>query len=138
MKEISIKQSSQAKLKLASYAPFIQGKLTYLRNLIIKTATEIADIQELEETLKWGELSYGVKKGSPIRIDWKAKNPTQYAIYFNCNTSLVETFKMEYGDLFEYEKNRAILFNLDEEIPENELKQCIEMALKYHTLKKKK
>jgi len=70
-------------------------------------------------------------------MDWKTKTPHQYAMYFNCNTSLVETFKSVYGNLFKYEKNRAILFSLDDEIPKKELKDCIEMALKYHTLKNK-
>ena len=41
-------------------------------------------LKELEETLKWGEPSYLVKKGSTIRMDWKSKAPNQYAMYFKC------------------------------------------------------
>jgi len=91
----------------------------------------------MEETLKWGEPSYFVKKGSTIRIDWKSKAPNQYAIYFKCTSSLVETFKTIFGDLFKYEKTRAIVFELDEEVPTEELKICIGMALQYHNLKYK-
>jgi len=135
MSRISIKQNPQTKVKFESYPEYIQNKMTYLRDLILETASEIESIEEIEETLKWGEPSYIVKKGSTIRMDWKPKAPTQYAMYFNCNTSLVETFKALYGNLFKYEKNRAILFELNDKIPKNELKECIEMALKYHSLK---
>ena len=95
--------------------------MNYLRDLILETASEIESVEEIEETLKWGEPSYIVKKGSTIRMDWKPKAPNQYAMYFNCNTSLVETFKAVYGNLFKYEKNRAILFELNDKIPKNEL-----------------
>lgn len=92
----------------------------------------------MEETLKWGEPSYLVKKGSTIRIDWKSKAPNQYAIYFKCTSSLVETFKVIFGDLFKYEKTRAIVFELDEQVvATEELKICIAMALQYHNLKNK-
>lgn len=137
MNRISIKQNPEAKAKFESYPKDVKKILSHLRDLIINTASSIEGIHEIEETLKWGEPSYLVKKGSTIRIDWKSKTPNEYALYFICNTSLVETFKMVYGDLFKYEKNRAILFDLDEKIPETELKGCIEMALRYHSLKDK-
>jgi len=137
MSRISIKQNPQTKLKFESYPEYIQDKMNYLRDLILETASEIESVKEIEETLKWGEPSYIVKKGSTIRMDWKPKAPNQYAMYFNCNTSLVETFKAVYGNLFKYEKNRAILFELNDKIPKHELKECIEMALKYHSLKNK-
>lgn len=137
MNRINIKQNPQVKPKFEAYSKDIERKLNYLRDLIIETASEIESIQEIEETLKWGEPSYIVRKGSTIRIDWKPKAPNQYAMYFNCNTSLVETFKMIHGDLFKYEKNRAIIFDLNDKIPNKELKECIEMALKYHSLKNK-
>jgi uncharacterized protein YdhG (YjbR/CyaY superfamily) len=137
MNPVNVKQDPQVKSKFESYPKDIKKKLTYLRELILKTASEIENVHQLEETLKWGEPSYLVKRGSTIRMDWKSKAPEQYALYFNCNTSLVETFKMVYGDLFKYEKNRAILFDLNEKVPEEDLKACIEMALQYHSLKDK-
>lgn len=137
MDKIEIKQHPKVKSKFESYPKEIKDKMITLRDLILESASEIEHISELEETLKWGEPSYIVKKGSTIRMDWKPKTPNQYAMYFNCNTSLVETFKVIFGDLFRYEKNRAILFDLHQEIPKKELKECIEMALKYHLLKDK-
>ena len=137
MAKLELTQNPQVELKFQTYSKEIGIKLLYLRDLIIETATENETITELEETLKWGEPSYLVKKGSTIRINWKAKTPNQYAIYFKCTSKLVPTFKEIYGDLFKYEKNRAILFNLDEEVPEKELKECIELALTYHSIKNK-
>ena len=87
--------------------------------------------------MKWGEPSYLVKKGSTIRMDWKAKSPDQYAMYFKCTSKLVPTFREVYGETFSYENNRAIVFGLDDEIPEAELKVCIGLALQYHLLKEK-
>ena len=99
------------------------------------TANEIDEISELEETLKWGEPSYLAKKGSTLRIDWKPKAPNQYAIFFSCSTTLVKTFKQVYGNQFDYEGKRAIGFQMDEDIPEKELKSCIRAALTYHRVK---
>ncbi len=130
-----IEQDPVVEEKFQTYSPLVKEKLIYLRQLIITTATEDENITHLEETLKWGEPSYLVKKGSTIRMDWKAKTPEQYAIYFKCTSKLVPTFKAIYGDLFQYEKTRAILFQLEEDIPEEALKDCISLALNYHRLK---
>ncbi|MEO1259979.1 MAG: DUF1801 domain-containing protein [Bacteroidota bacterium] len=121
--------------KFNQYPNLAREKIYFLRQLILETATETDGIGQLEETLKWGEPSYLAKKGSTIRIDWKKSKPGQYAMYFKCTSKLVQTFKHIYGDLFKYEKNRAILFNIDDEVPVTELKNCILMALTYHRIK---
>ncbi|MEO0686738.1 MAG: DUF1801 domain-containing protein [Cyanobacteria bacterium J06649_11] len=132
---LQIKTTERVEKKFQSYPPAVKPKLDRLRNIIISTASEIDSIISIEETLKWGEPSYLVKKGSTVRIDWKAKTPEQYAIYFKCTSKLVPTFKHKYADLFKYEKNRAILFSLDDELPVKELKACIQLALTYHKVK---
>lgn len=68
-------------------------------------------------------------------MDWKVKSPEQYAMYFKCTSKLVPSFRLAYDELFEYEGNRAVVFKLDEEIPEAELKNCIKAALTYHQVK---
>jgi hypothetical protein len=118
-----------------NYPDFIKPKMQYLRSLILDVAKNTEEIYGIEETLKWGEPSYLVKKGSTIRIDWKPKKPDQYAMYFKCTSKLVETFKTIFEDVFEYEGHRAIVFKIDDNIPETELKQCIETALTYHKIK---
>lgn len=118
-----------------NYPKTVKQQMLNLRKLVLKTASEIEGLEKLEETLKWGEPSYVTKKGSTLRMDWKAKNPEQYAMYFKCTSKLVHTFKTVYKDKFNFEKNRAILFKLNEEIHEAELKQCITMTLTYHKIK---
>ena len=118
-----------------NYPNFVVDHLSNLRKLILNTAQEIDGLDHLEETLKWGEPSYLTKHGSTIRIDWKKKNPGQYAVFFKCTSKLVPTFKTIFRDKFEYEKNRAIVFKLDEKVPEKELKLCLKMALTYHKIK---
>ncbi|WP_152570748.1 DUF1801 domain-containing protein [Paenibacillus tyrfis] len=117
------------------YPKQIQSRLLILRQLILDTAIETEGVGHVDETLKWGEPSYITKKGSTIRIGWKPSSPDHYAMYFNCNTKLVDTFKEVYRELFHYEGNRAIVFAENDEIPVDELKQCIASALTYHTRK---
>jgi len=85
--------------------------------------------------LKWGEPSYLVKKGSTLRMDWKSQSPGQYAMYFQCTSKLVPAFKLVYGNLFNYEGNRAIVFKMEEKLPKAALKKCIQATLTYHRIK---
>lgn len=135
MKNLKINQNPEVELKFKTYPDEIRPKMAYLRRLILETAAEINSITEIEETLKWGEPSYLVRGGSTIRMDWKPKKPNQYAMYFKCTSKLVPTFKAIFGARFKYENTRAILFDLEETVPEKELKTCIGLALKYHSVK---
>lgn len=110
-------------------------KLLLLRQLIFEAALETEGVGMVEETLKWGEPSYLARGGSTIRIGWKESNPDQYAIYFHCKTRLVETFRELYREKFQFEGNRAILFDMDAEIPVDALKDCIALSLTYHKRK---
>ncbi|WP_196884851.1 DUF1801 domain-containing protein [Aureivirga sp. CE67] len=121
--------------KLQSYPPIFRLKLEYLKKLVLETAEENKEIGKVEMTLKWGEPSFITKNGSTLRMDWKEKNPNQYAMYFQCSTSLVRTFKAVFGEKFTYEGNRAIIFQMDEKIPTEELKECIKATLNYHKVK---
>lgn len=135
MEGLKINQNPDVVSKFNSYPKDIKPKLEYLRKLVLETASENESILEIEETLKWGEPSYLVKKGSTIRMDWKAKTPNQYAMYFKCTSKLVATFKEVYSDTFNYEKNRAIVFDIEDKVPKKELKACINSALNYHKRK---
>ena len=122
-----------------AYPPSIRRKLLALRALILKTAASTQGVGELEETLKWGEPAYLTsesKIGSTIRINWKKSAPGKYAIYFNCQTSLVETFKTLFPREFEFEGNRAIVFSESSAVPTDALAFCIRAALTYHRGKK--
>ena len=136
MKDLKIKTNPDVVRKFESYPASVRRKLKKLRLLIIDVAKELEEVKELEETLKWGEPSYIAKTGSTIRIDWKEKTPEQYAMYFKCTSKLVPSFKKQFGTKFNYEKNRAILFEMNDKVPEKQLKSCIALALKYHLVKK--
>ncbi|MDP3313039.1 DUF1801 domain-containing protein [Lutibacter sp.] len=135
MKNFKLKTNPEVELVFANYPDFIRNKLLTMRELVIETAREIDGITNLEETLKWGEPSYLTKSGSTIRMDWKSKSPTQYAMYFKCTSRLIETFKMIFNNSFNFEGKRAIVFKIEDNIPKNELKSCIKTALTYHKVK---
>lgn len=123
----------------AAYAPAARKRLLSIRELIFATAAKTEGVGEIEETLKWGEPAYLTnqsKSGSTIRLGWKAGSPDQVAIYFNCNTTLVDTFRTLYPELT-YQGNRAISLDLEAEMPEQALTHCIQMALTYHRAKRK-
>jgi len=118
-----------------AYPPAIHRKLLALRTLIFRTAAATDGVGELEETLKWGEPAYVTSKsgsGSTIRIDWKKSSPAQYAMYFHCQTNLVETFRTLFPRDFTYEGNRAIVFGADSRVPSDALSFCVAAALTYH------
>lgn len=125
--------NQSVKQKLATYPDEAAAALLNLRSIIMQVAEE--NDLPIEETLKWGQPSYLTKTGSTLRIDWSAKQPDHYKIFFNCKTRLVETIKEIYGDIFNYETNRVITFKLSDELPIAELRHCILLTLKYHQLK---
>lgn len=122
------------KERFDSYPDGARVKLLKIREAIFGVA-ERENIGEITETLKWGEPSYLSEKGSTVRIDWKKKHPDSVLIYFNCNTTLVETFKEIYRDTFQFVDNREIRFSVSEPISMSELEACISMALRYHSIK---
>lgn len=134
-------EDAKVKEKFLSYPGNIQLKLLVIRDLIFKVASSLDGVGPIYETLKWGEPSYvtlKTKSGSTCRINWKKNTPTKYYIYFNCKTTLVETFKEIYGPLFRYGCNRSIILDASEELPIDEISDCIAMALTYHQSKKRK
>ncbi len=135
MKNIEVNTNPEVKLVFDNYPDSVKKRMTHLRKLIIETANETEGITHLEETLKWGEPSYLTKKGSTIRIDWKSKKPNQYAMYFQCTSRLVSTFRTVYKNTLDFEGKRAIVLQLKEELPKEALKNCIASALTYHKVK---
>jgi hypothetical protein len=123
-----------------AYPKSLRAKLLALRRLIFDTAKATKGVGALQETLKWGQPSYlttETKSGSTIRIDRVKSAANQYALYFHCQTDLVETFRDMYPTQLRYGGNRSILLNAAEEIPEPELRHCVALALTYHLRKRK-
>nr|WP_298998308.1 DUF1801 domain-containing protein [uncultured Allomuricauda sp.] len=135
MGKLTLKTDPRVNEVFANYPDFVRDKLQHLRELVIETAEETEGVTILEETLKWGEPSFVTKNGSTLRMDWKEKTPRQYAMYFQCTSRLVDTFKLVFDHKFQYEGKRAIVFQLNQKIPELELKECIKASLRYHNVK---
>ncbi len=109
-----------------------------LRAMVFEVAATTAGVGALQETLKWGEPAYlttASKSGSTIRMAPRKGSSTQYALYFNCQTTLVDSFRTLFPHEFRYEGNRAIVFDTAQKLPTRALKFCLAMALTYHRAK---
>ena len=112
------------------YPLLYRKRLLELRELIFDTGERIDKTNKIEESLKWGQPSYTCKGASPIRIDRFEKD--KIAMFFHCQTTLVETFRKLFANDLVFSKNRAIVLDPKKELPVEKLKICIEMALTYH------
>ena len=121
-----------------AYPAPVRKDMLALRELILATAASTAGVGEIEETLKWGEPAYLTarsKSGSTIRIDWKMARPAEYAMYFNCQTNLVETFRTLFPQEFKFEGNRALVLSIGSRVPKDAVAFCVSAALTYHVRK---
>jgi hypothetical protein len=112
-----------------------RDKLMQLRTLIFETAREMPEVGPIEEALRWGEPSYLTphsKSGTTIRIHWKQRNPEYCALYVNCQTTLIEEYRLRHPQSFEFEGNRAVLFRVSKPLPKAALRDCVRLALTYH------
>jgi hypothetical protein len=117
----------------------VRTKLKALRRLILDTARTTKGVGRIDEALKWGQASYLTAEtgsGSTIRIDRVKTADNQVAVFFHCQTGLVDTFRELYPEL-SYSGNRAILLDADAKLPEAELRHCVALALTYHLRKRK-
>lgn len=117
-----------------TYPQDVQTQMRCLRALVLRVA-EKHNLGHVEENLKWGEPSFSVPSGSPVRMHWKSKQSDQIGIYFHCQTRLVETFRALYQDDLSFNGNRAILLDRYQALPLAELEHCVLLAFKYHQLK---
>ncbi len=118
----------------------VKKRLLGLRKMIFEVAASTPGVGELQETLKWGEPAYltpASKSGSTIRIAPRPGSPRQYALYVNCQTTLVDSWRTLFPAEFSYEGNRAIVFSADDEVPQDALRFCMAMALTYHRNKRR-
>ena len=112
----------------------VRRRLLQVRELIFATAANL-DVGPLTETLKWSEPAYlteATGSGSTIRLGWLRSSERPCAVLFNCNTTLVETFRAQFPDAFAYSKNRAICLSATGALPEAPLASCLTLALTYH------
>jgi Domain of unknown function (DU1801) len=121
------------------YPTAVKQKMLALRELVFAVAAQNEAIGALQETLKWGEPAYLTtltRSGSTLRMDWKPKAPEQLALYFNCKTGLVDTFRSLFPKDFQFEGHRAIVLTLSEPLRKKELQFCMAAALTYYLKKR--
>jgi len=124
--------------KLSSYPAAARKRLQQLRSLILETAEETPASGRVEETLKWGQLSFittAPKTGSTLRIDATGDAGTT-ALYVHCATNLADQFRQHYGSELNVIDKRKVEFPADQPLPIDALKHCVALALTYHTRKK--
>ena len=117
------------------YSGDVGLQLSQLRAMVLDVASQTDGVGEIEECLKWGQPSFVTKKpksGSTIRIDVVKDEADKVAMYFICSTTLVDDFRQLYPDTFDFRGNRALVFDVNEPLPEVELRHCIAMALTYN------
>lgn len=122
------------------YPPELRTRLLELRRLVLQTAAATPGVGRIEEALKWGEPAYltpETKSGSTVRIGPRRDDPRAYAVFFNCQTTLVETFRTWFPTGLRFDGNRAIVFDLDDPLPEEAVSECVAAALTYHTRRRK-
>ena len=120
-----------------SYPAPVRRRLLELRELILSTAAETPGVGPLEETLKWGEPSFltsETRSGTTVRIAPVRDEADKFALYVNCQTSLIETLRARHPDL-DYRGTRAVAFSVDEPLPAA-ARDCVAAALTYHRAKK--
>jgi hypothetical protein len=127
--------NAQVAAVFRSYPRGVAAKLLALRRLILDVAASTEGVGAVHEALRWGQPSYLTERprtGSTIRIDRVRSRPGRYAMYFHCQTTLVETFRRRYPSALRYEGNRAIVFDEGDRVPVGALRRCIALALTYH------
>jgi hypothetical protein len=124
----------------AAFPTEAQAVLQHLRGLIFETAQATPGVGPLTETLKWGEPAYltqATRSGSTIRLGVIKTRPVRCAVYFNCKTDLVATFRGLFAGELTFEGERALLVDPADPPPEDLIAQCVALALTYHLRKRR-
>lgn len=131
-------QSAAVEARFDAYPPAVRRDMLALRDLVLDVARTTPGVGAVDETLKWGEPAYVTPNGagSTVRMDWKPKAPSAYALYFNCQTTLLDTFRTLFPHDFVFEGNRAPVFQVGERPPEDALRLCVAASFTYHANKR--
>ena len=123
---------------VSDYPGPVKKALMRLRRLVLETAQEREDVGEIQETLKWGQPSFLTvrpRTGTTIRIDRDRSGLGDIALYVSCQSSLVSEWRALFPHLT-FGGDRSVHFDPEHDLPENELRHMISMALTYHLKKR--
>ncbi|WP_297081364.1 hypothetical protein [uncultured Demequina sp.] len=119
---------------ISGYPDEVQDRILELRALVWDVVRDSEDIGAVREALKWGQpsiLPVRPRTGTTLRID-RIGSGSDVAILTHCQTSLVDEFRAEHGDLLEYDGTRAVIVPATGELPVEELRAHVRSALVYH------
>jgi len=120
-----------------TYDEDIRRNLLVIRDIILSTAACTKDVGVLNETIRWGQPSYITtqpKTGSIIRLGPACEGA--FAMFFHCQTTLVEEFRMTFGDKLRYEGNRALVWKVGDILDGEMIGHCVREALLYKLRKR--
>ncbi len=107
--------------------------LMRLRALILECASNLPQVGELKEELRWGQPAYlpsTPKTGSTLRLG--VPKSGGFAIYAHCGTSIIRDFAEAFPGMDRIEGNRAVQFDNMDQIDAARHGQLIHHALTYH------
>lgn len=131
-------QDDAVKEVFKSYSHSKRQRLMEIREIMFEVSREVDEVGPISEKLRWGQPSYltqSTMSGTTVRIgEFESE---KIAVYFHCRTSLVDTFRDLFHDQkkFQFSKNRAIVLDPNTELPKEDLKHCIHLAMTYHLKK---
>lgn len=112
-----------------------------LREIVFNTAAQIPAVGPLNEVLRWQQPSYLTSKtgsGSTVRIDAVKGSKSEIALYFHCQTGLLDEFRQLYASQLHFSGQRAIVFDINENLTEKSISHCIALALTYHNRRRRR
>lgn len=115
------------------FPPVARAGLLRLRALIFEVAAETPGVGRVEEALRWGQPAYltpDTGAGSTIRLGLPKAGG--FALFVNCQTSLIENFRLIAPVGMPLEGKRAVVFRAVDEIDEAAMVVLIRRALSYH------
>ncbi len=123
------------------FATPVRARLLTLRSRILEVASETPGVGRLQEALKWGQPAYVTAEsgsGTTIRLGCDRKEPGIAKLYVPCQTSLIEQFRGQYGELLCFSGNRAVVPGAMKPDEQDALRHCIALALTYHATRKRR
>ncbi|MFA8387161.1 MAG: DUF1801 domain-containing protein [Pelagibaca sp.] len=107
----------------------VRNALHHLRGLIFDVAATSPAVGAVTETLKWGQPSFVVPTGTPVRLGVSKSGVP--ALFVHCQTTVVSDARAVFGTDLSFEGNRAVLVPMGEPFPDAALRQVIHAALTY-------
>ncbi|MFP7570151.1 DUF1801 domain-containing protein [Marivita sp. S2033] len=103
--------------------------LETLRSLIHDVADATPGVGAVTESLKWGQPSYAVSTGTPLRLGLTKDESA--ALFVHCQTRVIADARAVFSQDLCFEGNRAVLIPTDNPVPVEPLRQVICSALTY-------